>query len=129
MVPRATVIVWNWSIHCPPLSAMFNSLHSSLNQELFEKHLCNQGSHYEKYGRFPLRKGSIHVQPPNQYFSLSAKMNGTQRRTMISRWRMYCTYYSMPKRLLSGWSDVKQWKNQACIALAVIELHQSEGIS
>jgi len=28
---------------------MFTALHSSMNQELFEKHLCNQSSHYEKY--------------------------------------------------------------------------------
>jgi len=27
---------------------MFNSLYSSTNQELVEKHLCNQGSCYEK---------------------------------------------------------------------------------
>jgi len=31
---------------------MFYLLHSSTNQELFEKHLCNKSSHYEKYGRF-----------------------------------------------------------------------------
>ena len=24
----------------------------SMNQEVFEKHFCSQGSHYEKYGRF-----------------------------------------------------------------------------
>jgi len=28
---------------------------------------------------------------------LSAKMNGTQRRTLISPWRMHCVYYGMPK--------------------------------
>ena len=28
---------------------MFNPLHSSTSQELFEKHLCNQSSHYKKY--------------------------------------------------------------------------------
>ena len=28
---------------------MFTLLHSSMNQELFEKHICNQSSHYEKY--------------------------------------------------------------------------------
>jgi len=33
-----------------------NSLHSRTNQELFEKYLCNQSSHYEKYGWFLLRK-------------------------------------------------------------------------
>jgi len=49
MVVRAPHIVWNWSIHCPSLSAMFDSLHSSTNQELFEKHVCNHRSHYEKY--------------------------------------------------------------------------------
>jgi len=52
MVPCTPVIVWNWSINYPSLSAVFNSLHSSMNQELFEKHLCNKSSHYEKYGRF-----------------------------------------------------------------------------
>ena len=34
-------IIWNWSIHCLYMSAMFNLLHNSTNQELFEKHLCN----------------------------------------------------------------------------------------
>ena len=40
MVSCTPVIVWNWSIYCPSLLAMFNSLHSSMNQQLFEKHLC-----------------------------------------------------------------------------------------
>jgi len=31
------------------LSAVFTSLHSSTNQELFEKYVCNQSSYYEKY--------------------------------------------------------------------------------
>jgi len=48
MVPHVPVIVWNWSIHSPSLSAIFDLLHSSANQELFEKHLCNKSSHYEK---------------------------------------------------------------------------------
>jgi len=65
MVPRAPVIVWNWSIHCPSLSAVFDLLHSSTNQELFEKHLCNKSSHYEKYGWFFVTQGSHHVQQLN----------------------------------------------------------------
>jgi len=28
---------------------MFIPLHSSMNQELFKKHICNHSSHYEKY--------------------------------------------------------------------------------
>ena len=34
-------------------------LHSISNQELFEKHLCNQNSHYEKYGQFLLQREAI----------------------------------------------------------------------
>jgi len=49
IVPHAPVIVWN---HYPSLSSMFDSLHSSMNQEVFEKHLCNKSSHYEKYRQF-----------------------------------------------------------------------------
>jgi len=64
--------------------SMFNSLHSILNQELFEKNLCNQVSHYEKYEQFPSCNGSHHMQQPNERFSLSGKMNGTQRRTLVS---------------------------------------------
>ena len=28
---------------------MLKALHNKTNQELYEKHLCNQSSHYEKY--------------------------------------------------------------------------------
>ena len=76
------VISVKWSIHCALLSAVFNLLHSRTNQ-------CNQSSHYEKYGQFPLQ-GS-HMLPPNWHFSPSAKINGTQRRTLVSPWRMHCT--------------------------------------
>jgi len=53
IVPCSPLIVWNWSIHFLYLSAIFNLSHSSTNQKLFKKHLCNQGSQYEKYGWFP----------------------------------------------------------------------------
>ena len=63
IVPRTPIIVRNRSIHYPFLSATLYSLHGSTNQELCEKHICNQGSHHEKYGLFSLCKGSHHVQP------------------------------------------------------------------
>ena len=47
------------SITHTSLPALLNPLHCSTKQELFEKHLCNQNSHYEKYGRFPLRREAI----------------------------------------------------------------------
>jgi len=107
MVLHTPVIVWHWSIHCPSLSAMFNSLHSSTNQELFEKYLCSQSSHYENTDRggwFSVMQRKPHVQPPNQHFSLLAKMNRTQRRTLGSPWRMYWTYRGMQK--CTSWAEV-----------------------
>ena len=59
-----------------------------------------------------ITKGSHHVLPPNWHFSLSAKMNGTQGRTLVSPWRMHYTYCGMPKAPL--WlKRCQQWKNQA----------------
>jgi len=70
---------------------------------------------------FSLRKGSHHVQPPNYCFSLSAKMNGTQRRTLVSPWRVHCMHCGVPK----GTSQAEATSNSEKIkpaALAVIEL-------
>jgi len=63
--------------------------------------------------------------PPNQHFLLSAKMNGTQRRTPVNPRRMYCIYCSMPK----GTSQAEAMSNSEkikLIALAVIKLCLSE---
>ena len=50
------------------------------NQELFEKHFCNQSSHYEKYRQFPLRREAI-----MRYHQIDTfQMNGTQRSTLVS---------------------------------------------
>ena len=37
------------NIHYTSLSAMFNPLHSSINQKL-KNHLCNQSNYNEEYG-------------------------------------------------------------------------------
>ena len=42
-------------------------------------------------------KGKLSCASPNRHFSLSAKMNGTQKRTLVSPKRMHCTYCGMPK--------------------------------
>ena len=61
------------------LSAMFNLLHTSTNQELFEKYLCCQFLE------------AIMCLLPNQNCLLSAKMSGTQKRTITRI--MHCIYY------------------------------------
>ena len=60
--------------------------------------------------------------------SLSAKMNGTQRRTLVSSWRMHCMCCGMPKGTF--WAKVTLNSEKIkLVALAVIELRLSEGIS
>ena len=94
-----------------PLCFLLEMINSSTNQELFEKHLCNQSSHCEKYRQFPLCKGSHHVLPLNQQFLQSAKMNGTQRKTVVRSQRIHCTYCGKPK----GTSQAEATLNsQAC---------------
>jgi len=110
MVPRSPVIVWNWSIHCSSLSAMFNSLHISTNQELFEKHLCNKSSHYEKYGWFLLmqRKPS-RATNELMLFTVSKDEGNTKEDTGKSL-KNALHVLRHAKRHLLGWSDIKQWK-------------------
>jgi len=103
--PTYVFIVWKEDILLP---AMFNPLCSSMNWQLFKKNFCNQRSHYENYGRFPLGIKAITCLPQNWHFSWWAKMNGTQRRTLVSPWKMHCMYSSMAKGHLSGWSKVRQ---------------------
>ena len=65
-------------------------------------------------------KRSHHMQPPNQCFPLSANMTRTQRRTLVSPWRMYWMC-SIPK----GTSQAEAISNSEKfkpVALAVIKL-------
>ena len=85
-----------WSIHYAILSAAFKPpLHNSINQELFEKHLCSQSSHYEKHKRFPLLKVVI----TTSLFTINKDEWDTreQGRTLVSPLRIHSTYCSMPK--------------------------------
>ena len=66
--------------------------------------------------------------PPNRHFSLSAKRNGTQRRTLVSPRRMHCTHCGMPKGTFRA-EATSNSENIKPVALAVIELRLSEGIS
>ena len=60
--------------------------------------------------------------PPSRHFSLSAKMNGTQRRTLVS------TYCGMPKG--TSWAEAMSNSEKIKpVALTVIELCLTEGIS
>ena len=68
---------------------------------------------------------SCHVQQPNQHFSLSAKMNGTQRKTLIS---LHCTNCGVTK----GTSQAEAMSNSEkikLVVLAIIELCLLEGSS
>ena len=79
---------------------MFSPLHNIMNQELFKKHLRNQSSHYEKYGRFPLLREAITKSTP---FAVSKDEWDTKEKNAL-----YVLLYA--KRHVSSWSDVKQFK-------------------
>jgi len=57
--------------------------------------------------------------PQNQHFLLSAKMNDTQRRTLVSPLRMPCVYCGMPKGASQA-EAMSNCKNKP-IALATVK--------
>jgi len=66
-----------WSVQDASLPAMFNPLYySSMNQQQFEKSLCNKSSHYENYRLLLLSIEAVMCLLQN--FAMK-KMNGTQR--------------------------------------------------
>ena len=69
--PQLSLSSEKLSIHYAALLAMFNPLYNITNQELFEKHLCNQSSHYEKYGRFLLQRKAVTCYRKSTPFAVS----------------------------------------------------------
>ena len=95
IVPCAPIIIRNRSIHCPSLSAMFNLLYKAVRINCKNCLKSTSVTTMEKYGWFLVRKGSHHMQPPNQRFSLSAKMNGRFDVTSGTFWHTaICAMYS-----------------------------------
>jgi len=121
VVKHASIISEREGIHYGSLSAMFtplysntnlllailNLLHSSTNQELFEKHLCNQGSHYEK-----IQTISLTQRKPSRATTLYT-VSKDEWNTKEKSLKNALGVLQYAKRHLSGWSDVEQWKNQA----------------
>ena len=66
--------------------------------------------------------------PPNR-LSLSAEMNGTQRRTLVSPQRMHCMYCGMPKRTSQTEVMLKNEKIKPVALVITIQLRLSEGTS
>ena len=79
-----------------------------MNQELFEKHLCYQNNHYDKYGQqFPLRREAIMCYRQIDTFVVSKDEWDTNEDTGKSmKNALYILRYA--KRHLSGESDVEQ---------------------
>jgi len=103
-----------WSSHYTLLPAAFNLLPAAFNllppsmDRKVQYLKSNCVIKVARYRIIPLKRGGHRMQPPNRHFSLSAKMDGTQRRALVSPRRMYCTNCVC----LSGQSDTKKWKNQ-----------------
>jgi len=93
-------------IYYASLSAMFNLLHSSTNQELFKKHVITAAT---------VKIRTISITQRRQF----SKMNGTQRHWLVHKNVLYVMWYA--KRHLLDWSNIEQWKHQAH-TVAVIEL-------
>ena len=108
------------------MSATFNTLHSSTNQELFEKFLCNQNRHYEKYGNFHYKGKPSHATTKLTLYTVSKDEWDTKEYTGKSmKNALYVLLYAKRHCQAEATSNSEKIKP---IALAVIELRSSEGI-
>jgi len=74
-----------------------------------------------------ITNGTITCLPQNRHFSWRVKMKDTQRRTLVSPWRMHCMYSGMEKGTSRGEAMPNSEKIKP-ISLAIVELRESEGI-
>jgi len=79
------------TLHCQLWSTHYTAVQIKIN-------FCNKSSHYENYRRSPLEIEAITCLPQNRHFSWWAKMNGTQRRALVSPWRIHCMIQWWGKR-------------------------------
>jgi len=106
--------------------SMFNPLRSSTNQKLFKKNFCNLSGHYIwKLRTISITNGSHHVPITKLTLLWWTKMNGTQRRAVVSPRRMHCMYSDMAKGT-SGAEVTLNSEKIKPIALAIVELHKTE---
>ena len=107
-------------MHFPSLSVIFNLLHSSRNQELFEKH---QGSHYEKYGQFLLHtEGSHHRETTKSTLFIIRKDERNTKEDTGKSAKSAMHVLRMPKGTSKAEATSNSEKIQL-VALTLIKLH------
>jgi len=107
---------------------MFDSLYSSKNQELFEKHLCNKSNHYEKYRRFLVtqRKPSCANTKLTSFTISNDEWNAKEDTGKSLKNALHILRYAKSTSQAEATSNSEKIKP---VALAVIKLRRSEGIS
>jgi len=103
MVPRAPVIIWNWSIHCL-LCQLCLTRYTAVR---IKNCLKSTSVINERYGWFFVKQRKPTTKLAVSKDEWNTKDTGKSLKNALHVLR--CA-----KRHLSGWSDVKQWRNQAC---------------
>ena len=80
-----------------------------MNQELFEKHLCNQNSHYEKYFDFHYEGKPLHATTKLTPFAVS-KDEWDTKEDAGNPQRTHCVYCSMPKGISQAEATLEREK-------------------
>ena len=102
-----------WTIHYASLSAMFNPLHNNTNQELLKSTLAIKIATMKNTEDFCFEGKPSRARAKSTPFPVNKDEWDTKEDTGKSmKNALYVLWYA--KRHLSGRSDVKQWKHQAC---------------
>ena len=112
MVLCAPVIVWKWSIHYAFRQLCLTSYTAIPIKNCLKCTSAIKVATMKDTDGFHYAKEAIMCKTKSQHFLLSAKMNGIQRRTLVSPWRMYCMYCSIPKDT-DHYQVMLVWRHQA----------------
>jgi len=119
--PTYVFIVWKEDALLP---AMFNPLCSSINQQIFKRTFVIKVATMKIMDDL---MEAITCVPLNWHFLWWTKMNGTQRRAVLSPWRTHCMHSGMAKGTSRAEATLNSEKIKT-VASAIVELCESEGI-
>ena len=88
-------------MHYDSLSAIFTQFHSSINQELFKKYVCNQCSHHENIMMLCAPSHRMKLKYPWLPFSVSYVWLVTQQYESRAVWKASLNYGSRWKILVT----------------------------
>jgi len=113
--PNSQLHTEKWDGHCASFVAMLCSLHSITDEYQCKKLLCNESRPLQKKAWQSQWEATPCYRKSCYRKSTPCVVSEKNRNSKVAPWYLLCSCCSCRKRHISGQSNVKQWRNQACM--------------